>query len=76
LISADYEFMLRYLIKEKRKAVFIDEVMVTMRAGGVSNRSVAGILRANWECYRAWKNNGLSAPVSLLVKPLSKWWGA
>jgi glycosyltransferase involved in cell wall biosynthesis len=72
-IAADYEIMLRFLEKTGISTDYIPEVLVKMRVGGVSNRSLRNILKANYEVYEAWKHNDL--PISwrtFLLKPLSK----
>ncbi|TVP76135.1 MAG: glycosyltransferase [Puniceicoccaceae bacterium] len=74
-IAADFEFMLRVLEKEGQRAAYLPEVLVKMRTGGASNRSLGAIWRANRECYQAWRVNGYSAPASALAvlrKPLRK----
>ena len=72
-IAADYELMLRFLEKHKVRSCYIPEVLVRMRVGGNSNRSIRRIVRANIECYRAWEANGLRInPLSIFLKPLSK----
>ena len=44
-----------------------------MRVGGASNQSIKNIIKANKECYKAWKDNGLSvSPFIFLRKPFSK----
>lgn len=57
--SADYELMLRFLYKNGVSSHYLPELLVRMRAGGVSNRSWLRRLNANWEDRRAWKINGL-----------------
>ena len=72
-IAADYEIMLRFLHKYHAKSLYIDECFVKMRVGGASNASLSNIMRANFECARAWRDNGLgSFPVFILLKPLRK----
>ena len=74
-IAADYEFMLRVLEKHSAKVAYLPEVLVKMRTGGESNRSVMNILKANIECYRAWRINGyglLTALGAVICKPLGK----
>jgi glycosyltransferase len=72
-ISADYELMLRFLEKYKIKSCYIPQIFVKMRIGGQSNKSIKNIIKANIECYRAWKANGLKInPLKILLKPLSK----
>ena len=76
--AADYELMLRFLLKGGLRVAYVPEVLVCMRVGGASNRS----LRARWRAHRmdrrAWKVNGLKPrPWTLLLKPLRKlpqWW--
>jgi glycosyltransferase involved in cell wall biosynthesis len=68
-IAADYELMLRFLEKERVSSCHIPEVLVRMRVGGASNRSVANIIRANREAWRAWKMNELPvSPLTIILK--------
>lgn len=72
-IAADYEVMLRMLEKYKIKSAYIDKVLVRMRVGGMSNKSLKNIILANKEAYKAWKLNGLKInPFRILLKPISK----
>ncbi|MDD2889025.1 MAG: glycosyltransferase family 2 protein [bacterium] len=72
-ISADYEIMLRFLERYKIKSCYIQKVLVKMRTGGNSNKNMKNIIRANIECYNAWKVNGLRAnPIIFIIKPLLK----
>jgi glycosyltransferase len=57
--AADYEIMLRILLKHKRLAHYIPEVLVKMRTGGVSNASIRNRIKANQEDRQAWRLNGL-----------------
>ena len=72
-VSADYELMFRFMYKHRIRVRYVPRVLVRFRLGGVSNRSLAHIWRANLEVYKAWKLN--DEPVSLLIiiaKPLRK----
>ena len=72
-ISADYELMLRMLHKHGLKATYIPEVLVKMRSGGTSNRSLARRIKANMEDRKAWKLNNLKPGLlTLIIKPLGK----
>ena len=77
--AADYELMLRMLHKHGVPAVYLPEVLVKMRTGGVSNASWKNRLRANREDRAAWRMNGLRPlPWTLIMKPLRKieqWFG-
>jgi len=67
--------MLRVLERHRRPAVYLREVLVKMRIGGASNRSIRNILKANRQCYRAWRINGygrLTAIRAIVQKPLRK----
>jgi glycosyltransferase involved in cell wall biosynthesis len=71
--AADYELMLRILLKHGLPAYYIPRVIVKMRAGGVSNSSLRNRLRANKEDRLAWKLNGLKPYFfTLYLKPLRK----
>jgi len=71
--AADYELMLRFLLKHKIKAAYIPEIMVRMRSGGESNATTKNRILANRMDRLAWKINGLIPfPWTLLMKPLSK----
>ncbi|HEU4344423.1 MAG TPA: glycosyltransferase family 2 protein [Candidatus Binatia bacterium] len=71
--AADYELMLRFLLKHRIKTAYIPEVLVCMRAGGVSNASLNNRLKANQMDRKAWEVNGLKPyPWTLLCKPLRK----
>ncbi len=71
--AADYEIMLRFLLKHRLKTVYIPEVLVHMRTGGVSNSSLVNRMKANRMDRKAWKVNGLrSRPWTMVMKPLRK----
>lgn len=71
--AADYELMLRFLLKNNLKTAYIPDVLVRMRVGGASNGSLQARLKANAMDRQAWKVNGLKPyPWSLLCKPLRK----
>lgn len=71
-IAADYDAMLRYLVKGQIKLAYIPEVMVKMRVGGESNKSLRKIIQKSREDYRAIRNNGVGGLGTLALKNLSK----
>lgn len=71
-ISADYEAILRYFSHENLRPVYIPEVLVKMRLGGASNRSLMQILLKSREDYRALRKNGIGGLNALAWKNLSK----
>jgi glycosyltransferase len=71
--AGDYEMMVRLLFKHRISAAYIPEVLVQMRAGGVSNSNIWRRLAANREDRRAWRVNGIRAPFyTTILKPLRK----
>ena len=71
--AADYELMLRILVKHGVPTFYIPRVIVKMRAGGMSNASLRNRLRANREDRLAWKMNGLKPYFfTIYLKPLRK----
>lgn len=71
--AADYELMLRFLLKYRISCTYIPQVLVCMRTGGASNASISGRLLANRYDRSAWKKNELTPfPWTLALKPLRK----
>ena len=71
--AADYEFMARYLFRNKVSSQYLDTMLVKMRTGGLSNGSFKKWFRANRRDYLAMKENKI--PFSFIVsimKPLLK----
>lgn len=71
-IAADYDAMLRYLWQGGIKAVYLPEVLVKMRVGGESNRSLRLILRKSYEDRLILRRNGVGGLGALVWKNLSK----
>ena len=71
-IAADYDQMLRTLAKGRIRLAYIPEVLVKMRVGGESNRSLSRNLRKSREDYRALRKNGVGGIGALAWKNLSK----
>jgi glycosyltransferase len=71
--AADYELMLRFLLKHEISCAYIPEVLVKMRVGGASNESWSNRLQANKMDRKAWEVNGLKPyPWTLWLKPTRK----
>lgn len=71
-IAADYEAMLRYLIRGQIRLAYIPEVLVKMRVGGESNRSLEQIIRKSREDYRAMRLHGVGGIGTLAAKNIRK----
>jgi len=52
-IAADFELMARLLEVHRIKTVYLPQVLVKMRLGGTTNRSVGNIVQQNREIWRA-----------------------
>jgi glycosyltransferase involved in cell wall biosynthesis len=71
--AADYELMLRFLYRYGIKVAYLPEVLVNMRTGGASNRSIQNRLLANKGDRMAWEINQLKPYwFTLYMKPLRK----
>lgn len=71
--AADYELMLRFILKEKIKIAYLPEFTVKMRMGGASNASISNRINANLEDREAWRKNNLKPSFyTLYLKPLRK----
>lgn len=71
--AADYELMLRFIVRHGITMRYLPEIVIYMRAGGVSTRA----LRSRWAANRmdrlAWRLNGLRPyPWTTILKPLRK----
>src|SRR5574340_1187228 len=71
-IAADYDFILRLLSRDGIGVKYISEVLVKMRVGGASNRSLRNIVKKSSEDLRALRRNGVGGVGALLWKNLSK----
>ena len=71
-IAADYDAMLRYFAQGQISVAYIPEVLVKMRIGGESNRSLSRVVRKSREDYYALRKNGVGGIGALAWKNLSK----
>lgn len=71
-ISADYDSLLRYILKQRIEISYLPKVLVKMRVGGISNRSVSSMITKSIEDIKVMRKNGILWPVALAYKNLSK----
>ena len=71
-IAADYDAVLRYFGRAGIRVGYIPRVLVKMRVGGASNRTLVQLLRKSREDYLALRRNGIGGVGALLWKNLSK----
>ena len=71
-IAADYDAILRYFGQGKIRAAYIPHVLVKMRVGGESNKSLAKIWLKTREDYAALRSNGVGGLGALICKNVRK----
>jgi glycosyltransferase len=72
-IASDYDMILRLLNNNPDSITYINDVLMKMRLGGKSNRSLKNILTKSIEDYKALKKNDFSLPAfTLLLKNIRK----
>lgn len=71
-IAADYHFILRLFSQDGLRAAYVPEILVRMRLGGASNRSLASVLRKSREDYDALQRCEVGGVGALAWKNLSK----
>lgn len=67
-ISADYEMNIRLLFRNNVKVEYIPEVLVRMRMGGVSNKSISNLIKKTVEDHKAWEINGIFNPGTTILR--------
>lgn len=71
-IAADYDLILRFLGKHAISTHYIPEVLIKMRVGGESNKSLKNVLRKSREDLMAINKNGIGNIFTLFFKNFSK----
>ncbi|KLU02927.1 glycosyltransferase-like protein [Rhodopirellula islandica] len=71
--AADYELLVRMMVRHGANMAYLPRVTVKMRVGGASNASLTNRLNANRDDRQAWLTNHLRPPMGLrFTKPLRK----
>ena len=63
-LAADLELMARFFEVHRLRARYLPEVLVRMRPGGATNRSLRNIVRQNREIWRALHVHGLAGSMA------------
>ena len=72
-LQSDFEFVVRFFVKHKYHAHFINKPLIKMRTGGISNNSIINIAIQNYYNYKVLKSYGV--PVSFfypLIRIISR----
>ena len=65
-IAADYELLMRLIYKNHISYTYLNEVLVHMRTGGVSNKTIVSRYILNKEIIKACKENGVNTNMAVL----------
>lgn len=65
--AADYDFILRYIYKNKLTCKYLPFLMIKMRQGGLSNHSIGSRISALKNDYKALVANKLPFPLCVLI---------
>ncbi len=71
-IAADYDFMLRVLRRPGINVAYVNKVLVRMRMGGISNRSLRLLLRKSREDLISLRRNEIGGWLALICKNVRK----
>ncbi|MBK3516845.1 glycosyltransferase family 2 protein [Carboxylicivirga marina] len=71
-ISADYDYILRLFSNHQTNSLYIDDTIVNMRLGGVSNNSIKNIIQKSKEDYAVLSSNKVGGIYALFIKNFSK----
>lgn len=63
-IAADVDLTMRYLVKHGVRSRYLPHVLVKMRVGGTTNKSLRNIVKQNLEIWRALKAYGLKPSIT------------
>ena len=71
-IAGDYDAILRYFGSGQLNFAYLDRVIVKMRVGGASNRSLRQIIRKSREDLRAVRANRVGGVTTVMLKNVRK----
>lgn len=69
--QADYELMVRLFCVRHIRTVYLPRVLVKMRMGGHTNRSLLNVVRGNVEAYRACRINGIGVTPLFIARKMA-----
>ena len=69
-LQSDFDLTMRLLEVHRIKAVYLPRILVRMRLGGATNRSILNVIKGNIEAYRACKKNGVEVSPSFILRKI------
>jgi glycosyltransferase len=67
-LASDYDLMLRFLERYRISSVYIPEVLVKMRTGGMNNKNLKNRIEKTFEDFRSCRENGIKNVFSAIVR--------
>lgn len=67
---ADFDLMTRLFLTRGLRTVYLPEILVRMRVGGHTNRSLANVVRGNLESLKVVRKHGVASGPGFLVRKL------
>jgi len=71
-IAADYDTVLRFLGVQKITTAYLEDVLIKMRLGGESNKSLQNLKKKTKEDIRALRKNRIGGYSTIFIKNVSK----
>jgi len=71
-IASDYDLLFRFLKLNELKYYYLPKVLVKMKTGGISNKSIFSVLELNKEIYEIHRSNGIPISVINLMKKIPR----
>ena len=71
-ISSDYDFLIRVLTRKSIKKIYIPKILINMRIGGKSNKSIKNLINKSIEDFKIIKRNKIGGLFTLFNKNYSK----
>ncbi len=71
-IASDYDLMFRLLKVYKLNSYYLDNFIIRMRIGGVSNKNITGLFKQNIEIKKIWLSNNFKLPYFFFIKKVFK----
>lgn len=66
-LAADYEFLIRVIGKNGIRVKYLPKILVRMRLGGATNKSIKNIVKQNYEIIRSARRNGFNFSVITFI---------
>lgn len=69
-LASDYEMQYRFFEKLRLRSLYMTDISVTMRSGGMSNSSFRGMYKSLRECYLALKQHNVKFPIIYIINTI------